>query len=146
MAMLQIRTTPLRQGLPSPAMLLFNCPVRGIIHAKDRQPINIDNDDEHHKNLMHRQGINDQDNDTSKIFMSIAIGSTVVVQWEDGGLWTFGTVVGKGDYNHHNRSYKIQVTKAGRIITCNRQHIKLTPITTVIFLHNQANKHTKQTH
>ena len=31
MAMLQLRTTPLGQGLPSPAMLLFNHPVRGII-------------------------------------------------------------------------------------------------------------------
>ena len=48
--------------------------------VKDRQPINIDNDDEHHKNLMHRQGKNDQDDDTSQMFMPIPIGSTVVVQ------------------------------------------------------------------
>ena len=46
----------------------------------DRQPINIDNDDEHHKNLTHGQGKNDQDNDISKIFMSIPIGSTVALQ------------------------------------------------------------------
>ena len=59
MAMLQIRNTPLGQGLPSPAMLLFNCPVRGIMSVMDRQPINIDNDDEHHKNLMHRHCKND---------------------------------------------------------------------------------------
>ena len=40
----------------------------------DRQPINIDNYDEHHKNLMHKQGKNDWANDASKIFMSIPIG------------------------------------------------------------------------
>ena len=49
MAMLQIRTTPLGQGLPRPAMLLFNCPVRGIMPVMDRPPINIDNNDEHHQ-------------------------------------------------------------------------------------------------
>ena len=41
MAMLQIRTTAMGQGLPSPAMLLFNCPVRGIMPVIDRPPINI---------------------------------------------------------------------------------------------------------
>ena len=56
MALLQIRTTPLGQGLPSPVTLLFNCPVLGIIPLMDRKPINIDNDDEHHNNLMHKQG------------------------------------------------------------------------------------------
>ena len=80
MAMLQLRTTTLGQGLPSPAMLLFNHLVRGIIPVMDRPPINIDNDDEHHQTLMHREGKNDQGNDTSKMFMYIPIGSTVVVQ------------------------------------------------------------------
>ena len=108
----------------------------------DRKPINIDNGDVHHKNLMHRQGKNDQNNDTSKIFMSIHIGSTVAVQ-QDGGPWTHGTVMGKGDQNNHNRSYKIQVTNSGRIITCNRQHIKPTPITAEDYIHYQANKHAK---
>ena len=75
--------------------------------------------------------------------MSIPIGLTVVVQQEDGGPWTHGTVVDKGNHNHHNRSYKLQVTKTGRIITCNRQHIKPTPITAESFLHNQVSKHTK---
>ena len=59
MAMLQIGHTPQGQGLPSPAMLLFNYLVRGIKPVMDRQPINIDNDDEHHQALMHRQGKND---------------------------------------------------------------------------------------
>ena len=52
-------------------------------------------------------------------------------------------VVGKGDHNHYNRSYKIQVTTTGRIITCNRQHIKPTPITAENYMCYQARKHTK---
>ena len=59
MAMLQIGTTPLGQGLPSPATLLFNCHVRGIMLLMDRPPINVDNDDEHHQTSMHMQGKND---------------------------------------------------------------------------------------
>ena len=75
------------------------------------------------------QSKTDTNNDASQVFVSIPIGSTVAVQWEDGGLWTHGTIVGRGDHNHHNWSYNIQVTMMGRIITCNRHHIKLTSIT-----------------
>ena len=82
MVLLQIRTTPLGQGLPSPATLLFICPVCGIMPVMDRKLINIDNDDEHHKNLTHRQ----DKNDASKMFMSVHKGSPVVVQRKDRGL------------------------------------------------------------
>ena len=34
------------------------------------------------------------------------------------------------------------VTTTGRIITCNRQHIKPTPITAEDYMHYQARKHT----
>ena len=112
MALLQIRTTPLGQGLPSLAMLLFNHLVCGIMPAIDRKPVSIDSD-EHHKKLMHRQGKNQPNNDTSQIFVPIPIGSTVVVQCKDGGPWTHGMIVGKGNHNHCNRSYKIQVTTTG---------------------------------
>ena len=30
----------------------------------DRKPVSADNDDEHHKKLMHRQGKNDPNSDT----------------------------------------------------------------------------------
>ena len=65
-APLQIRTTPLGQGLLSPAMLLFDCPVRGIMPVMDSLPINTDNDEENHKALTNRQCRNGQGNDTSK--------------------------------------------------------------------------------
>ena len=85
MTLLQIRTTPLGQGLPSLATLLFNCPVHGIMPVIDRKPVSADNDDKHHKKLMHRQGKSDPNDDTSQVFVSMPIGSTVAVQWEDGG-------------------------------------------------------------
>ena len=88
MVLLQIRTTPLGQGLPSLEMLLFNHSVHSIMPVIDRKPICVDNDDEYHKKLTHRQGKNDPNNDTSQGFVSISIGSTVAVQWKDGGLWT----------------------------------------------------------
>ena len=142
MVLLQIRITPLGQGLPNPATLLFNHPGHGIMPMIDRKPVSVDNDDEHHKKLMDRQGKNDPNIDASQAFVSIPIGSTVMVQWEDKGLWTHGTIVGKGNHNHHNQSYKIQVTTTGRIITCNRQHIKPIPMTSEDYMCYQAGKHT----
>ena len=51
-------------------------------------------------------------------------------------------IVGKGDHNHHNWSYKIQITTTGRIITHYRQHIKPTSITAEEYMCYQARKHT----
>ena len=59
------------------------------------------------------------------------------------GLWAHSAIIGKGDHNHHNRSYKIQVTNTGWLITHNRQHIKPTPITAEDYICYQANKHAK---
>ena len=86
MTLLQVRTIPVGQGLRIPATLLFNSPVCSIMHVIDGKPVSIDNDDEHHKKLMHRQGKNDLNNETSQAFIFIPIGSTVAVHWEDGGL------------------------------------------------------------
>ena len=44
------------------------------------------------------------------MFSNIPIGSAVAVQHEDSSPWIHGTVVGKGDHNHHGRSYFIQLT------------------------------------
>ena len=90
MALLQIHTTPLGQSLPNLAMLLFNHLVCGVMPVIDRKPVSIDNNDEHHIKLMHRQSKNNSNNDASQVFASIPIGSTVVIQWEDGGLKTHG--------------------------------------------------------
>ena len=80
---------------------------------------------------------------TSKSFVSLPIGSTVAVQWEDRGLWTHGTIEVKSNHNHHNRSYKIHITKTGKIVICNRQHIKPTLILAEYYFHDQLHKHIK---
>ena len=47
-------------------------------------------------------------------------------------------VVGKGDHNHHGRSYVIQLTNNGRCISRNRHHIKPTTITADTYLQHQS--------
>ena len=54
-ALLQIRSTPLGQGLPSPARLLFNNPIRGIMPILSRSPIGPNNNDEHYEASVERQ-------------------------------------------------------------------------------------------
>ena len=64
-ALLQIQTTPLGQGFPSPAKMMFNWLIRCTMPVINRLPIGIDNDDEHHKAIIKRNK-NDKDKDTSK--------------------------------------------------------------------------------
>ena len=47
-ALLQIKSTPLRPGMPSPATLLFNYPIRGAMPPINRPPGGVNNDDEHY--------------------------------------------------------------------------------------------------
>ena len=139
MTLLQICTTLLGQGLPSPATLMFNRQVDGIMPALDCKPIAQDCDDDHHKTLIDRQQKNNN-NDISPVFACIPIGSAVAVQQEDGGLWTDGRVVRTGDHNHHHKSYTIQITTNDRHITCNRQHIRPTTIMADKYLQCQSTK------
>ena len=78
-ALLLIPMTPLEQGLPSPATMLTNHLIRGIMPVFSRLAVGIDND-EYHKALMDRQNRNDKGKDTSKSFVSLLIGSTVAIQ------------------------------------------------------------------
>ena len=78
MALLQICTMPLGQGLPSLATLMFNRPVHGIMPVVDHKPIRQDCDDEHHHKLVDRQQKNN--NNASPVFAFIPIGSTVAIQ------------------------------------------------------------------
>ena len=139
MALLQIYTTPLGQGLLTLATLMFNQQVCSIMPVLDWKPIGKDYDDEHHSRLLERQHKND--NDASTIFESIPVGSAVAVQQEDGGPWTHGTVVSIGNHNHHDCTYIIQLTRNGRWITCYRQHIKPTSVTVETYLQYQTTKH-----
>ena len=74
------------------------------------------------------------------MFSYIPIGSAVVVQQEDSRPCTHGTVVNRGDHNHHGISYTIQLTTNGRCITWNRQHIKPTAVTADAYIKHQSYK------
>ena len=134
---------PIGQGLPSLVTIMFNRQVWGIMPVVDWKPIGQECDDHHHTKLVERQRKND--NDTSPLFPNIPIGSAVAVQHEDGGPWTHGTVVGKGNHNHHDRSYVIQLTNNVRHISRNRQHIKPTTVTADTFLQHQSKKLSNKT-
>ena len=79
-ALLQICVTPLGQRLPSLATMLFNCLIIGILPVINGPPVGIDNDQEHYVGIVKRQTKDDKGRDTPKIYVSILIGSTVVVQ------------------------------------------------------------------
>ena len=130
--------TLLGHGLPSPAMLMFNRPVHGIMLIIDHKPLVEDCDDDCHAKIIERQQNNN--NDTAVTFSCISIGSAVVVQQEDGGPWTHGTVVGIGNHNHHDKSYTIQLTTNGRCITCNRHLIKPAAVTADTYIQYQSTK------
>ena len=112
MALLQIHTTPLGQGLLRPATLTFNRQVCGIMPVLDHKPVGQACDDNHHSKLVDRQ--NKNNNDASTVFALLPIGSAVMVQHEDGGPWTHGTIVYTADHNHHHHAYAIQLTTNGR--------------------------------
>ena len=78
MALLQICTTPLGQGLLSPATLMLNRQVCGIMPVLDGKPTGQDCDDDNHNKLVDRQQKNN--NITSLVLAYIPIGSTVAVQ------------------------------------------------------------------
>ena len=100
------------------------------------------NNDEKHNALVNRQTKDDKNQGTPRNYVSISTRSTVPVQCEDGGLLTHGTVEGKGDHNHHERSYKIHITKTGQLGTRDRKHMNITQITEEKYLQDQLQKHT----
>ena len=101
-ALLQIRSTPLGQGLPSPATLLFNHPIKGIMPILNRPPVHTNNNDDHYETLVERQAKADKYYDTLRNYNSIQMGSTVVIQREDGRLQNYGTKIEKGDQKHND--------------------------------------------
>ena len=64
LALLQIRSTIREPGLPTSAMLLINCLVRGIMLRFSRSPINVDDDNHHHASLLARPHKADKKYDT----------------------------------------------------------------------------------
>ena len=134
--LLQIRSTLPGAGLPSSTMLLFNPAIRGIMPIFIRPSVNSNNDDEHYEALVERQMKNDKNHNTSGNYATFWLGSTVAVQHEDGGLWTHGTVVGRGDHSHN----MIHIINTGQPITRNSKNIKATTTTAEQYLQDQKGK------
>ena len=72
-----------------------------------RDPFNVDNDDLHCKALEAHQGKNDKDKGTQKDHPIFITGPTVVVQWEERGLWTHGVIVDHNNDDCRRHSYTI---------------------------------------
>ena len=132
--LLQIRSPPLWPGLPNPTTLLFNNAIQGIMLIFSRTPLSPNNDDKHYEALVEKQTIKDKNHSTPSNYDFIPIESTVAVQWEDGGPWTDGTVVEKGDHNHDNRSYTVYIRKTGQLNTRNSKQVMTTQITAKQYL------------
>ena len=79
-ALLQIRSTPLEFWLPSPAMLLFNCPIQGIMSIINGTPINSNNDEGLYEALVKKQTRNDRNFYVARNYDLFSIGSTVTIQ------------------------------------------------------------------
>ena len=129
------------QDSPS-QQISFNCLIRWIMPIISRPPVGVNNEEEHYEGLVCSQTKDDKNQDTPRNYVSIPTGSTVVVQCEDGGPWTHGTVEGKCDNNHHESSYNINITKTGWLVSRDRKHIKPTQITADQYLQDQLQKHT----
>ena len=106
----------------------------------NRPLIGLNNDDEHYEALVKRKVNNNMNHDTPKKYASIPIVSIVVVhrRWWRMDPWDNRR---KGNHNHNDRSYTIQVTKTGQLITRNSKHVKPTLITAKQYLCDQLDKH-----
>ena len=97
-------------------IILFKRPVRGLLPNINRMPKIYDYDDEHYETLKERQQWADRC-DTGKDFTIIPVQSTTVVQTEDGGLHTHGTVVEHSFREYTDKSNRIPVMVTDCIIT-----------------------------
>ena len=84
-ALFQIWLTLLGVELPTPAVLLLNRPIR-TLQQIEREPLNINNNNEYNESLKSRQEAYTKNNDTHKDSAFFSAGSTVIVQSKDRGL------------------------------------------------------------
>ena len=111
LTLLQIRSTPMSAKLPSPAMLLFNRPIRGLLPQMNRGPININNDDGQNEALKSHKIKYVKNNDTHTHFF--LIGFTIAMQNEQGGPWVHVVIKEANSSDHRGRCYVIRVMKMG---------------------------------
>ena len=124
LALLQIWSVLIGAGLPSPATMLFNRLIESLSPEMNRDPINVNNDNLYCEALETCLRKNDAVKDTQKDPPIFITGATVAVQWDDGGLWTYGVIVKPNNDDHRERwSYTTWVTMTDRLIMWNSKHI-----------------------
>ena len=74
----EIRSTLVNAGLPSSDMILFNIPIRALLPQVVREPINVNNNNEHYEAFKSRQESCSRSNDTHKNSTLFSLGSPVV--------------------------------------------------------------------
>ena len=92
LALLQIRSKPIAPGSPSPATILFNRLIWGLLLKGNWSLVLYGYNEDRFNVLKIRQGKLIKNNDTLKEPTFTSMGSIVFVQREDGGLWMHGTV------------------------------------------------------
>ena len=66
-----------------------------------------------------------------------------MVQRQERGPWTHGTIVEDGDQNHNDQSYKACIGKTGWVININSKHVMVTCITSEWYVRDQLLKDRK---
>ena len=99
---------------------------------------NIHNADARYEALESCQEKYYKENDTQENPSVFSVGSTVVVQQEDGGLLMHGVIVEPNWSDHRGHSYTIWVTK--RLITHNTKQKQVTGMTAEQYLCEQIRK------
>ena len=115
--------------------MLSNRLIRGPVPQMTRDPINVDNDDLHHKAIQASQRKNDKGKDTQKDPPIFIPGIIVAIQQEDRGLWKHYMIIEPNNHDQGGHSFTICVTKIGRLIIQNSKHISSTNITSEEHLH-----------
>ena len=131
LALLQTQSTPIYAVLPSPATVLFNRPISGLLPKLTREPINIYYSDAQYEALKLCQDKFFKDSDTHKDSLSFPLGSCSLKM---GGPWTPGVIEAATNSNHRGRSYILGVMKMERMIIWKTKHICSAPINTEQYL------------
>ena len=120
-------------GLASPANMQLIRPIRALLTQIGREPININND-VYYKALKSRQEAYTKIKDTHKDSTLFSVGSKEVIQIEDRGPNMHGMITEGSSKDHWRWSYKVQVTKRGRVVMQKIRHTRHTPVTVEQYL------------
>ena len=83
LTLLQVCSISIEPRLPSPAAVVFNSPMRGLMPKPNKSPI-LFNHNDLYNDLIERQQNAEKSKDAHKSYLLISTKSTVAVKREDG--------------------------------------------------------------